>query len=231
MSSSRIRIVVTDNERTFTMGFIQVAENQRVVFGQVTPDSSSDAFHITYHKNGYTHQKWFPNTDHTRTDPLYYGPSIENFRGFLSPVQMPIPQGGKVVSPDFEDEEDGYDNITHIDTRKTEHSMNYKIFVSEPGFPLSEIAANAEKIANKDSPGLAYQVYTGTNPWVGVIYWPQATGIRIPNSTENFRPMGEPSLIRNAKESSEACINGKEGCDGLDGTGPLCMECYEMVDN
>lgn len=234
MTEDKIRIVATDGNDTVTLGYISCGK--QYVFGQVTSDGTDDPFHYTYHRNGYLHLKWAPDTPDAREEPMYYGPPLENFRGFVSMETASInDEVGKIVSPDFGDDERGYENITYIDVQNSEYGMLYQPFICEPGFCVGKRIEDAKlDIPNGlESPlRLSYQIYTEVQPWVGVAYWQQPDPIHDLGATSNFRPMG--TAVRHKAHIDpypEPCPNGESGCEGPDGTGPLCMECYEGLDS
>jgi hypothetical protein len=199
----------------------------------VTEDGSGDPYHHTYHENGYMHFKWRASATKPDNQPRYYGPSLENFEGFVPASGLtPVPKEvGKIVSPDFDDDEQGYDNITYIDVRNTEKGMTYQSFICESGFPVGRwIRENSNSDINTDiDQKLSYQIYTEPDPWVGVAHWQQASGIQTLDPTSHFRPLGAWGSIEEHRYL-EPCPNGYSGCDGPDGTGPLCIECCEVID-
>lgn len=232
MAEDKIRIVATDGDNTITLGFISCGRGY--VFGQVTKDGIDDPYHYTYHENGYMHLKWAASAPNPDIQPQFYGPPLKNFRGFVSTGTTGVSKGvGR--TPDFRNDARGYDNITYIDVRKAKYGMQYLAFICEPGFPVAQLIQDKKynSTINPDiSPKLSYQIYTETEPWVGIAHWQQAAGIRGLGATANFRPMGDSVMIKATRDPyPEPCLNGESGCDGPTGTGPLCMECYEMLDD
>lgn len=232
MAEDRIRIVATDGDDAITLGFISCGRDY--VFGQVTEDGTDDPYHYTYHKNGYMHFKWRASAPDPDIRPHFYGPSLENFRGFVSTGLTPVfKEVGRVVSPDFRDDDRGFDNITYIDVRNAEHGMQYQSFICEPGFPIARRIEHINSNTDENTdirPKLTYQIYTEVEPWVGVAHWQQASGTHGLGATSNFRPMGSSVDVKeNEDPYPEPCPNGELGCDGPNGTGPLCMECYELT--
>lgn len=231
----RIRIVATDGEDTITLGYISCAK--QYVFGQVTEDDFDDFRHDTYHENGYLHQKRRASTPDPHITPKFYGPSLENFEGFVPATgSIAVPKEvGRIVSPDFYDDERGSDNITYIDVRNTESGGAYQAFICESGFPVANLIDKWKQEATGMtgvSTKLSYQIYTDPDPWVGVVHYdPMGCSFSM-GPTSNFRPMGwYVSLKRDRDPYPISCPNGESGCDGPDGTGPLCMECYEIIND
>lgn len=232
MAGDKIRIVATDGDDTVTLGFISCGKDY--VFGQVTPKGMDEPHHYTYHKNGYMHLKLQPGSPSPDNMPQYYGPPLNNFRGFVSTGMTGISREvGKILSPDYTDDERGYDNVTYIDTRNTEYGMTYQRFICEAGFPVGKLIQSVKSSLPLDrdmSPRLSYQIYTDTEPWVGVASWQSASGIGGFGATNNFRPMGTSVGSKRRKDPyPEPCPSGDLGCDGPDGIGPLCMECYNCL--
>lgn len=232
MAEDKIRIVATDGDDTITLGFINCGRNY--VFGQVTEDGT-DPYHYTYHENGYMHLKRGASGPDPNNLPRYYGPPLKNFSGFVSTGSTAVSKKvGRIVSPDFRNDKRGYDNITYIDVRNATHGMMYQAFICEPGFPVAKLIQNMKSNSSVNTdidPKLSYQIYTEPEPWVGVVHWQQASGIlgRL-DATPNFRPMGTSVDSRGYMDPyPEPCSNGESGCDGPDGTGPLCIECYEVL--
>ena len=235
MSEDRIRVAATNGEDTVVMGLISCG--RQYVFGQVIDEGSWQPYHYTYHENGYMHQKLEPRTPRADERPLYYGPPLDDFSGFVSTNNLVgIPhEVGRITSPNIGDEHRGFDNITYIDVRNSEYGMMYTRFICESGFPVGEYIHNYLSNVEQNTdvkPKLGYQVYTGTEPWVGVAYWQQAANIHGFGATTEFRPMGVGVEIKERENPYPApCPNHRYGCDGPIGSGPICMDCYEMIEN
>lgn len=231
MSNDEIRIVVTDGHSSVTLGYIRTGKHY--VFGQVTDGETSEAQHWTYHSNGYAHVREFPNTENSAKRPMFYGPTLRDFRGFVSTGQTGV--SAKAIdwycSPDFEDDSRGYDNVTYIDVSKSQHGRFYSSFICEAGFPVGRWINEWLPDDEYDMPPkLSYQVYTQVEPWVGVAHWEQGSGFQGLGHSRNFRPMGIATEINESENPyPQPCENGHRGCDDLNGTGPLCTDCYEVI--
>ena len=238
MANQGVRIVTTDGEEIQQVGFINVS-SQRIVAGQVTPSEERDLSHTTYHSNGFIQKKLEPGHSAMKKYPKFYGPCLSDFSGYVVIDQgslPPSPEVGKLISPEFDIKEDtGFDSIAHIDNRNAEYGMSWRIFVCEPGYPISPMVENAinqnqevnEKLNDEGQPGISIHTFTGTDPWTGVISAPGSRLHRIPNYTQNFRPMDKNLVSRCKDVDQEVCPSGAGGCDGPNGAGPLCMGCYE----
>lgn len=191
--------------------------------------------HTTYHDNGYMHHKWGAGTPNPENQPRYYGPPIEEFRGFVTTdVTMLSNDLKKSLSPDFEGDNRSYDHITYIDTSDLEFGVKYQCFICEPGYPISGLVYQTQEdrpVNDGIDNTLNYHVYTGVKPWIGIAYWPQKSTIHGLGATRNFRSMGISMAVEaHDNPNAEPCQNGEKGCDGTDGSGPLCRDCYREID-
>lgn len=234
MTNDRIRIVASDGDEAKTVGAVN--RSQHCVFTFVS--KGSESFHATYHSNGLLHHKIRPRSDHTRTIDFYCGPPLNDFSGFVwtgftSAVNDSI--FPKVQAPSFSSDDRPYDSITYIDIQRGKYGRNYTGFICRPGFPVGRIIQEALSQATSvqdSNPRLSYQVYTETDPWIGIVHWDEGTHIPLTGATHQFRPMGY-SVDTRARENPypKSCPNGERGCDGPDGSGPICRGCYEKSDN
>ncbi len=220
-----IRIAVSDGSNSINVGVINCGGHY--VATQVSSEGN-DTRHDTYHKNGYMHVKEFPNTENANEVPRYYGPPLNDFKGFCTASVKSLPKEvGWLVSPEF-DAENPVDNTVYINADGAKHGIAYQEFICEPGFPVNKVVQ--EKISNAVEEGedynLSVHTYTKTEPWVGVIHWNQGSGVQFFTHTKHFRPM-EPSL--SGLLSGESCQNDVKGCGGPDGEGYLCESCYNVL--
>jgi hypothetical protein len=237
MSGNKIRILATNGEDTREVGFINVSYND-ITYGQVTSDNGGDVQHYTYHENGYIHKKDEPNSTETSTRPRFYGPDLSDFEGYVILGQggtPPSPEVGKLISAEFHsDEESGYDSIIHVDSRNAEFGISWNVFLCEPGFRVLSVVSDTmdsnaelmERLDKEGEPGFTVHTYTGTEPWVGVIAAPSERLRTLPLASEHFRAMGHHRVPSNNED--ETCPNEERRCDGPNGDGPLCYECYEQ---
>lgn len=230
MSNDKIRIVATDGNEIKTVAAINRTTD--LVFTPVS--KSHESYHITYHENGLLHLKRWPNTDRQSTRDICYGPPLNRLQGFvwletLTPLNDSIfPHSHALPYNKGE-----YDSIIYIDIQGGEYGREYAGFICEAGFPVGKTIkrqlSNASSFPDTE-PKLSYQVYTGIDPWVGIAHWNESTTLKPSGFTNHFRPMGHYVDIRATEDPyPDPCPNGKKGCAGHEGTGPLCRDCYEEI--
>ena len=231
MTQHRVRIVATDGDYTRTVAFIRCDPDNEYVYGTCDTISGDPSTKITYHNDGYVHHKPY-RSGPLDVRPICYGPPIRDFTGFFSGnVVSSIPRTlDGLQPPTFEDDARPIDHITYIDTRGSDVSLCYQWIMCEPGFPVGDLVSRATGRVDKNAQ-VSYHIYTAVDPWVGVIYGPGFRPEFLPPYSSGFRPMGEAVRIRSERSPyPEPCVSGSRGCDGPDGTGPLCGGCKKIYE-
>lgn len=200
--SKEIRIIATDGDSQKEMAVIN-HRGHEIAVGWVP--EGPEIGHFTYHTDGYAHFKNKIGDNITRESKIQ-GPPLDDFIGFCSVFQGGIFDDLSVHADNSPyDTEDHYDSIIYIDNRESEdfvnehrtsesshvESVQYRVFIVEQGFDISTIINNCKK----DDPDIHVHLYTHTDPWIMVAYWPAPSrGARfLPQFSTNFEYISEPN--------------------------------------